>query len=391
MLVFVAIAMVGLLGMLALTLDVGSGNRQRRIAQTAADAGAIGGGTQIYRNLDSASVDSVARRNASLNGFSGAEVTVNYPPKSGPHLGDKQYVEVLINKTLPSLFGRIFNVDSVQVKARAVAGTGAFSTLCVFGLGTSGTVLDIPANGGLQTNCGIAVNSTDSKAIDNKFNIEAPFVSVVGGITGGTSGSLATGSAPAVDPYAYLQVPAETGCDFNNTVVSGTVSLSPGVYCGGITIGKNDQANLAAGTYVVRGGGVSGGSITGNGVTIIIANGPGNDQSAYRPMTFPQSCNVSLTAPTSGPFKGVVLFGDPAGPASGPNSLNDFCGKGDTDITGTIYFPVQCFNLGNGNGKLTLTGTLAAKCVTETNGGARLSIIFDTSGNSAPRRLALVE
>ena len=49
MLVFVAVAGVVLMGFLAMTLDIGAGARQRRIAQTAADAGAIGGGQEILR------------------------------------------------------------------------------------------------------------------------------------------------------------------------------------------------------------------------------------------------------------------------------------------------------------------------------------------------------
>src|SRR5687767_10536496 len=56
MLVFIAVAGIVLMGFLAMTLDIGAGSRQRRIAQTAADAGAIGGGQEIYRLNGSAAV-----------------------------------------------------------------------------------------------------------------------------------------------------------------------------------------------------------------------------------------------------------------------------------------------------------------------------------------------
>src|SRR5512138_1272328 len=97
MLIFVAVAMVVLLGFLAMTLDVGAGNRQRRLAQTAADAGALGGGTEIYRRLIGTGLpdDSVfasARNEAMRNGFPQDDVTVNYPPASGPYLNNVNYV-----------------------------------------------------------------------------------------------------------------------------------------------------------------------------------------------------------------------------------------------------------------------------------------------------------
>jgi len=44
MLALVGVTIVALLGSMALVLDVGAGQRQRRVAQTAADAGAVGWG-----------------------------------------------------------------------------------------------------------------------------------------------------------------------------------------------------------------------------------------------------------------------------------------------------------------------------------------------------------
>src|SRR4051812_41868661 len=83
MLLFIAISMVGLLGLVAIATDIGSGNRQRRIAQTAADAGAIGGGRQIERHLDSASVIANVYTSALKNGYPAANVFPYYPPQTG--------------------------------------------------------------------------------------------------------------------------------------------------------------------------------------------------------------------------------------------------------------------------------------------------------------------
>src|SRR5207245_2669080 len=70
-----------------------------------------------------------------------------------------------------------------------------------------------------------------------------------------------TGVSPVTDPLAYLPVPA-TGpytCDaFHTNYSNGSsdVTLSPGVYCGGIHV-KNGTVTFGAGTYVMVGGGLS--------------------------------------------------------------------------------------------------------------------------------------
>jgi len=391
-LVFVAMSMVALVGMLVMTLDIGAGKRQRRIAQTAADAGAIGGGTQIYRRMDSATVVAAALNSAMRNEFLASEITVNYPPATGPYAGNVEFVEVIVNRNIPTIFGGLFNKSSLDIQARAVAGLGGPSKYCVFALSDVGNSIDIP--GEVTTNCGVVANAS----IDVKKGIDGdptPLVAAVGSVSGGPSGHTFTGVAPVPDPYSYLTVPPETTCDYTNFTVSGNVPpLSPGVYCGGITVGTNDYANLLPGTYILRGGGLSGGHITGSEVTIINTNGMGNDISAFRPITFDNACTLALTAPLSGPYKGIVIFQDPAGPAApAANTVNEVCGKGGSpyDIVGVVYFPTQTFNLGNSNGKLKLSGTLIAKYITGQNGGGKYTFNSDPSGNSSPKRNSLVE
>src|SRR5687768_13225806 len=86
MLAFIGVTLVALLGSIALVLDVGSGHRQRRIAQTAADAGAVGGAAEIIRGRFDL-VSAAALEEAVRNGFAAADVTVHYPPATGPRAG----------------------------------------------------------------------------------------------------------------------------------------------------------------------------------------------------------------------------------------------------------------------------------------------------------------
>src|SRR5688572_28842586 len=106
MLALVGVTIVALLGSMALVIDAGAGQRHRRVAQTAADAGAVGGAAEIYRahyNL----VHAAALEEAVRNGFAAGEVAVNFPPATGPHTGDSAFVEVVITKSIPTFFSGI--------------------------------------------------------------------------------------------------------------------------------------------------------------------------------------------------------------------------------------------------------------------------------------------
>ena len=81
-------------------------------------------------------------------------------------------------------------------------------------------------------------------------------------------------------------------------------STSPGRHCGGLAL--TGTVNLDPGTYIIDGGSLksnAGADISGNGVTFYITNGAD--------VRFNGSAHLDLTAPTSGPHEGVLMYGDP--------------------------------------------------------------------------------
>lgn len=405
-LIVVSVSMVALLGMLALTVDLGAGRRERRIAQTAADAGAIGGGQEILRGTDSASVVAGAKYSAiNRNQFLASEVSVFYPPQSGNHIGNKRYVEVRIARSIPTIFGGIFNRSSLNVGTRAVAGVDSVGGLyCVWGLAGPPPANSIDLSGDMGANCGVQANGD----IYVKKDLEAPIIASVG-LVEGQQGDFRTGIPPFNDPLASLPVPTQTApCDYTGFKVTGNMNLLPGVYCGGITYqGNNRTANLAAGTYVMRGGGIdgtaNGSTLTGTNVTIINTNGPGNSVAQFGPISFGNNCYTGLTAPTSGTYKGILIFQDPAGPAG---LVNEICGKGPgsggqgkcdftagqiPDMVGAIYLPTQIIRVGNSNGKWLLEGAIISAGMLTGNGGGRYCVKNEPTAWSALLRLTLVE
>jgi hypothetical protein len=395
MLVFVAISMVALLGFLAMTLDVGAGGRQRRIAQTAADAGALGGAAEIERRQFGL-VPASALAEAVRNGFDPADITVNYPPATGPRAGNNSYVEVLVNKSIPTIFGSLFNIASLSVATRAVAGVGSYDLNCLYSLDPSAPAALNIANGGeLTTNCGVIINSSSPDALETNssgdFSAGGSGIAVAGGWTGNKTPSPAPsiGTVAVPNPLDFVVMPTTVPACTSTGLVTVTkdTTLSPGVYCGGLYV-DNKTATLSAGTYIFRGGGleVRGGYFNGAGVTLINSIDPTNTY-AFKPIKFGNGCKAHLSAPTSGTYPGILMFGDPAGPTG---VTNTFACSSDVppELTGALYFPTQKFLFDGSNSGTQLMGTIIAKQV-EING--KVDIVMDTSGSTATKRKSLVE
>lgn len=402
MLVFVAVSMVVLIGFLALTLDVGAGNRQRRIAQTAADAAALAGAAEIWRNItDPGVIKPAAQAEALRNGFNDADpdvqVQVFYEPGpvSGPHAGDGAYVEVVIDKTIPTIFAGIFNFASLGVRTRAVAGVGSYALNCIYSLDPSGPkAIEVENGGELTTNCGVSINSTNPNALDvnnsGQLNTQGGGIAIAGGWTGNkTPTPTPSSGAPLFEnPLKDLTMPTVGACDHTSKViVSGTMTLSPGVYCGGIEVTTGERANLESGLYIINGGGITvgnSGQFYGDEITLINTF---DGTHPYAPFDFGTGCKAKLTAPTSGDWKGILMFQDPAAPA---NVVNTFACASDEspELTGTIYFPTQTFFFDGSNTSTEIMGTVIAKNVVVSG---KIEVINEKSNNSALQRFTLVE
>jgi hypothetical protein len=402
MLLFVSVSMVVLMGFLAMTLDVGAANRQRRMAQTAADAAALEGAAEIYRHItDADAIKSAALGEATRNGFNDADadvvVTVCYEPGpcTGPHAGDPAYVEVTVSRTVPTIFGNIFNISSLNVQTRAVAGVGSHSLNCLYSLDPSGPKAVEVINGGeLDTNCGIAINSTNPNALDvnnsGQVDTNGGGVAVSGGWTGNKTPTPtpSTGVTAFDDPLKLVPMPTVGACDHTGVVsVSGTVTLSPGVYCGGIQIATgSNTANLSPGIYILKGGLTVGnsGQVFGTDVTLINTF---DGTYPYKGFNFGTGCKAKLSASTSGTYKGILMYQDPLAPADVVNTFA--CSSDDKpELTGTLYFPTQMLILNGSNAGTEIDGTVIAKNVQV---GGKITITNSASSNSAVQRFSLVE
>jgi len=124
------------LGFLALAVETGVLFRQKRIAQSAANAAALGAATELAAGR-TGNEQAVANQLAALNGVSSAPVLATLTTLNGV---SSQYVQATVTQSVPTYFLGAFNrnLARVPVSASAIAGGGSTSSTCVCLEGGSG-------------------------------------------------------------------------------------------------------------------------------------------------------------------------------------------------------------------------------------------------------------
>lgn len=121
-------------------------------------------------------------------------------------------------------------------------------------------------------------------------------------------------------------------------------SLLPGVYCGGISIEDTDaQYTMSPGIYVMAGGGfnlAADANVAGNGVTIFNTSSTAWGCRAsyrFRPITIDGRASLALSAPASGPWAGIVVFGDRHGCPEPGTCTDRIDGRARVSLNGIVY------------------------------------------------------
>jgi len=355
----VTIALVVLVGMAALTVDVGNLWTTRRLMQSAADAGAVAGADEVAIGGSSSDITTAAKDAASHNGFvdgssraGGAgtvTVAIHNPPTSGPYAANASAVEVDVSQTQNTYFMNVLGWKTVPVSTTAVA-VALSSGACIFSLDrTASGAVDVGGTASVGSACGLYVDSDSSSAliVHGGGAITAPVVGVVGGtsIAGGGSSPPSTGIAMFGDPLAYLPAPSfdSSSCtSFSTQSLSG--SYSPQTFCGGIKVNAGSTVTFNPGLYIVDGGGITvngGATVSGTGVTFYLtgANKSGSSKQNYAGVTINSTATVNFSAPctaSGGSIAGMLFFQDRSITTGAASTIN---GGASSTISGAIYFP----------------------------------------------------
>jgi hypothetical protein len=351
-------SIVVVLSIIGLAIDTGHLQLVKVRMQTAADAAGLGAVQELRAN-GSANVTDAARADAAANGFTdgvnAVTVAVHKPPESGYYTGDSTAVEVTIHQTVQTFFMSLAGFSTMEVSARSVARQGP-GTNCVYVLDPA-MASAFSASGGaiLQVNCGVVVNSTSATAMSLAGGavLTAAAVSVTGSFT--TSGGGAVTPAPSIhvpaetDPLAYVAAPAVGACTATDySISSGQArTISPGVYCNGISVSGGAELTLSAGTYILKGGGLTVAGLStlrGTGVTFYNSAGGGYP---YRAISLAGGATVQLSAPVTGALAGMLFFQDRSIVGGVASTI---AGGATSSFNGALYFPTTALSYSGGTG-----------------------------------------
>ncbi len=383
------IALTVILGFAGLAIDVAAWLNATRGMQAAADQAAYSAAYAAGTNgCSSQSAYTQARAVAALRGY--VNEVNNTDVETSCNSSNSNFT-VRISQTQPMWFAQLFLSSAPRASASATAQlAGKVSDLCVLALdgtnvaeGVTGS--DVGAawlNGNTTVNlhCGLAVDSSNLSALSvgGSSQLSATDIYLVGDDQGSPSGSATLTTSPTAnnilrnqnaveDPYAGRIIPPLSGCDQTNFSVTNTGqnTISPGVYCGGMSLGGTGgghgnpvKITLNAGTYYIVGGQLNinaNADVNGTGVTFVLTGGTSSapllGQTSYATVSINGSALVTLTAPTSGATGGMAFFADRNAPYSGGSSSSSSCGSGNTQnmlnggsgqlITGALYFPSE--------------------------------------------------
>lgn len=371
------IALVPLIGVVALGAEAGSWYVIKQHAQNAADAGAYSGALTLACSLSSATAncdtaqtyDYRGKQFAAQNGFcnagdssySGVTCPTSLPTNTsqtvqidrGTYAGGTwttsasgSFVRATVSQQQPAYLASVLGLSTVAPGGMAIAEVKNPKNLCALGLSPNSIALTLGGSGTLTGDgCALMSNNTVKYASTPTFSGSGWAVDAVNGCT--NSGNCNPGV-----PYNYTMLPATNplkGLDtasFNartspsikpcggNVTNGATCPLTPnsasGVYSD-LTVNSGGTLNLAAGTYFFYNATLNwGGTVTGTNVTLVLL---GDSSISITGI-------VTLSAPATNSYSSLlngVLIDDQA-PNKSKNAVT-INGSSTVSLFGALYFP----------------------------------------------------
>jgi len=406
------IALVPLIGVVALGAEAGSWYVTHQHAQNAADAAAYSGALRLACTIAGAggagcdtSVDYHGKEFAAQNAFWNSGDTTAYPGTIGapslpsgishavqiaigdyddnagtfttPAAGNGNAVRARVSQQQPAYLAAVLGLTTVNIPAQAIAAIRNPTKLCALALGPDVGALKLAgslSNNG--TGCGLMSDSTVQLA-------STPAFTGSGWAVYGSSGCTPSGTCSAVSvphnyfmPYALDPLQDLKTASFNSTTGSsqacGKKTITNGITCnltplstafGDLTVNSGGTLNLQAGTYFFYNASVNlGGTVTGTGVTLVLL---GSSSLSINGGGVKLSAPTGPRTPTS-PLNGVLIDDQ----ATGAVNIN---GNGAVQLGGAMYFPNTGVSFG---GTAQPTNTTCSEVIAKTltmSGGAYLS------------------
>jgi Flp pilus assembly protein TadG len=346
------IAATVIVAIVGLGIDVIGWYRTERAMQNAADAASIAAarnGTSSYQS----EAKGVAGQYGFVDGTGGITVTA-LNNQTCPDGKTDCYLVTVANSAAPQFFSQVLGFPAPRLSSAATAGGGQTHNYCLLALASSGTDPAILTNGAPKADlagCSIMSN-TGMDCHGHNLNADNGDAHK----TNSGCGVIENSNVPTVtDPYAYLasDIPANTCSSYPQEPAkkkdpplpasnqwSGSKTLpATTIVCGDLQLTGNTTLTTASpgSVLVIENGQLDTGSSTlqtlaGSALTIIFSGTSGSYTHAPT-----GGGTLDIQAPTTGTWKGVAIYQDPALTTGVDVSA---AGNSPTwDITGLVYLP----------------------------------------------------
>lgn len=385
-LVIIALALAGLAGIAGLVIDGGNVFLDRRNAQNAADAASLAAAFHRIRggqDIVSAAMESAAQNGYDSNGTTNV-VEVYSPPKSGAHVGDVDYIQVIITSHVTTYFARVIGRTSIT---NVVTSTSRTKTAEDIQLMDGAALISLAPNsdcnsqkafwvhgsatleitgGGIfvnsrNENCAFSQSGNGSIRVSNGFSI-----GVVGGASIQKPPLITPGVAVGVSAVGYpppFFLP-EIHCDEEAAINEDGTSMSSGSWAEKFP--PDGVTQLEPGVYCLENGLDIKTNLEGQDVVFMVNAGE---------VRFDGNAQIVLDAPNSGEQAGLLIY-MPVGNNS--NAVLD--GGPGSAIQGTILVPGAPVLLKGMNFQGGFQSQIIGYTI-EVDGSNTIKIIYDDSQN----------
>ena len=347
-----ALAMIPIVGAIGAAIDYSRANAIKASMQAALDSA----GLALAKNMQATG--------ASVTQSAHAYFTANFVRPEVSNLEVASATSAVQGGTLLALSARGtvktqvigllgFSALPVTTNASVIATSDGLGCVLALDKSASGAIAGQGSTSVDLRGCSLYDNSASSTALSvgGSARISARSVGVVGGVAPGSNGLTAeqgirTGIGPVADPYVDATFPVFSGCTEQNFKAKDSVTIDPGVYCGGISINAGAELTLNPGIYYLDGGDLSingGAALLGTGVTLVFTS---KSRSNWADASINGNAKVYLTPPKFGSTAGIVMFGDRQMPAGTSFKLN---GGASQYLGGAVYLPKAAITFSGGN------------------------------------------
>jgi Flp pilus assembly protein TadG len=360
-----------LIGAAGLAIDAVQWVMQKRAVQLATDGAAMAG---VYGIINGTDMDSAVNDSLARNGSIPSNANIQAVNGAPGHEKDPFAVTVRVTVPAHTSFASMFMRRPLAITAEATATvveTGQYCALALGSIDDSGVVLR--PNSNVQLECGMATNSSSSKAVDadSSTSLQSPSILAYGGVDSGGPIQNSRVRAHALsqdDPLENTDPPLvpNTGCP-NATVNPGgdETVLPPGCYA---NMNLNGNVRLQDGEYILtRGNFVVGphAHVECDACTIFLTSETAatNPGSVGR-VKISSDATVKMSATREGPNAGVLFYQDRHATNDLPGDENRIGGNTFSSLKGLLYFPSETLYLdGNAGADLQCTRLLAKRLV----------------------------